>query len=143
MRYARVSLVAALLGGLGCSSVQQVRQPGQFIPQARPALVVVTYNDNSQVPVSSPRVSGDSLLGTWAGLGEPVAVPLSQVRRIEAVQRDGKRTTLLIAGIVAGTVAGGYALSLAVQSGRACDYSYSPPTVEPGRCVGQGPGETP
>lgn len=143
MGYMRASLAAALLGGLGCTSVQQVQQPGQFIPQARPNMVVVTYNDNSQVPVSAPRVSGDSLLGTWAGLGEPVAVPLSHVRRIEAVQRDKKRTTLLIAGIVAGTVAGGYALSLAVKSGRVCDYSYQPPTVEPGRCVGQGPADSP
>ena len=104
MRYLRVSLAAALLGGLGCTSVQRVQEPGRFIPQARPNLVVVVYNDNSQVPVSGPRVSGDTLLGTWAGLGEPVAVPLNQVRRIEAVQRDKRKTTLLIAGIVAGTV---------------------------------------
>ena len=141
MRLMRVALAAALVGGLGCSSVQAVREPGQFIPQARPNLVVVTYNDNSQVPVSGPRVSGDTLLGTWAGLGEPVVVPLNHLRRIEAVQRDKRKTTLLIVGIAAGTLAASYALSLAVKSSKHCDYSYQPPTVEPGRCISDGPGE--
>ena len=126
-----------LLGTVACTSVQQVREPAQFIPQAKPAVVVVFYHDNAQVPVADPRISGDTLLGTWAGLGEPVAVPLSEVRRMEAVQRSSSRTTFLIAGLTALTVGGVYAISSMGGSGSVCDAAYAPPTIREGRCVGQ------
>lgn len=118
----RVSLAAVLLGSAACRSVQPVMQPSQFIPRANPEVVIVTYNDNSEVPVAQPRMSGDTLLGTWQGLGEPVAVPMSQVQRIDAVQRDRKRTTLLIAGLTAVTAAGVYALIQATSGSDVCDY---------------------
>lgn len=132
----RVPLAAFLLSTVACTSVQQVREPAQFIPQTKPDVVVVFYHDNAQVPVAEPRISGDSLIGTWAGLGEPVAVPLSQVARIDAVQRSKKRTTFLIAGLTAVTAAGIYALVQASTGGRrVCDYS----TGGPGdNCVGSG-----
>lgn len=137
MKLLQVPLAALLLGGTACMTVQQVKEPAQFIPQASPNMVLVTYTDNSQVPVAQPRMQGDTLVGTWQGLGEPVAVPLNQVQRIDAVQRDGKRTTLMIAGLTVLTAGGVYALLQAVQSGRTCDYSYQPGTVGEGRCVGE------
>jgi hypothetical protein len=138
MNLVRVSLAAVLPLAVGCVTVQPVQEPAQFIPQAKPNVVVVIYNDNSEVPVSEPRMSGDTLVGTWLGLGEPVAVPLNQVQRIDALQRDKKRTTLMIVGISAVGAAGIYALVQAATSGRnACDYSYQPGTVPEGRCVGQ------
>jgi len=121
----RAPLAALLLVGVGCMSVRPVTQPAQFIPQTNPDVVLVIYNDNSEVPVENPRMSGDTLIGTWAGLGEPVAAPLSQVQRIDARQRDRTKTRMLIGGIAALTVAMGY-VTLEVArggSGPACDYS--------------------
>jgi hypothetical protein len=125
----RVPLAALLLGTAGCRTVQPVRQPAQFIPQANPDVVVVIYNDNSQIPVSHPRMSGDTLIGTWLGVGDPVVAPLSQIQRIDAVQRNKKRTTFLIVGLAALTAGGVYALSQAAQSGNSFNCSYQPPTV--------------
>jgi hypothetical protein len=134
----RVPLAALLLGTAACRTVQPVRQPAQFIPQANPDVVVVVFNDNSQVPVSQPRMSGDTLLGTWLGVGDPVVAPLSQIQRIDAVQRNKKRTTLMIAGLTAMTAAGVYAMMQAATGGRpTCDYSYTAGGQVPqGRCTG-------
>ncbi len=49
-------------------------QPTVFIPEQNPPVVWVTYTDNSFVPVSEPKIVGDSLMGTWQGLAEPVAI---------------------------------------------------------------------
>ena len=140
MRLMQLPLAGLLVGAVGCATVQPIREPSQFIPQAKPNLVVVIYNDNSQVPVSEPRMSGDTLFGTWLGVGDPVAVPLSQVRRIDAVQRDKKRTTLMIAGVTLLAAGGVYALAIAGKSGHACDLTYKPPTVsERDYCYGPEP----
>jgi hypothetical protein len=136
MSILRLAPVAAvLLGSAACAVVQPVRQPAQFIPQQHPDVVVVTYNDNSQVPVSKPQISGDSLIGTWAGLGEPVAVPLRDVQRIDAKQKSPKRTAMLVAGVTALGAGFTYALVRVTTSGKNCDYSYSPATLSGARCV--------
>ena len=123
MKLARLFLAALFLGATACSSVQQVRDPVQFMA-TRPDLVVVTYDDRSEVPVAQPEMRGDTLFGTWQGLSEPVAVPLSQVHRIDAMQRDSKRTTLLIVGLVAAGAVTAWGLSQTVfNSGIACDYT--------------------
>jgi hypothetical protein len=132
MKLARVPLAVAVLASIGCHSVQAVREPAQFIPQQNPSVVVVTYTDNSQVPVADPRMSGDTLFGTWQGLGEAVTVPLSQVQRIDAVQRDKRKTTLMIAALTAMTTVGVYGFLRAVQRhGTICDYG-RPETGESG-----------
>lgn len=132
----RGPLAALLLGGVGCASVQPVQQPTQYIPHMNPDIVVVTFNDNSKVAVAKPHMSGDTLIGTWAGLGEAVVAPLNQVQRIDAVQRDRKRTTFLIAGLAAFTAVGVYAVIQATNGGgRVCDYSNGGPGDN---CVGDG-----
>jgi hypothetical protein len=132
-----VPAAAVLLGSMACVVVQPVRQPAQFIPANNPEIVVVTYTDNSVVPVSKPHMSGDTLVGTWAGLGEPVAVPLSQVQRIDARQKSSKRTAMLIAGVAALAAGGTYAIARVTISGRNCDVSYQPATLPQagGRCI--------
>lgn len=112
-----------LLGAVGCVSVQPVQQPAQYIPRVNPDVVVVIYKDNSQVAVAKPRMIGDTLVGTWVGLGEPVAVPLSSVQRIDAKQRSGKRTALLIAGVAVMAAGGTYAIL------RVTDNRYLDPTT--------------
>lgn len=130
-----VPLAAVVFGGMGCAVVQPVRQPAQFIPQQHPDIVVVTYKDNSQVPIAKPLISGDSVIGTWAGLGEPVGVPLSDVQRIDAKQRSTSRTVLMIAGIAALTAGGTYAIVRVTGNGVNCDAGYIPSTLPGARCV--------
>jgi hypothetical protein len=131
----RLSLVAVVLGGAACASVQQVADPATFIPRTNPDVVVVTYADNSVVPFAKPHMSGDTLLGTWAGLGEAVAVPLSQVHRVDAKQRDRKKTTFFIVGLTAFAALGVYALTNDSQQGQHCDYSAGGPGDN---CIGEG-----
>jgi hypothetical protein len=130
----RVPLAALILGAVGCTVVRPVSQPAQYIPQNNPDVVVVVYKDRSQVPVVQPRMNGDTLVGTWAGLGEPVVVPMDQVERIEARQKDKKRTTLLIAGVTAATVAGVWAFTQLIGNSKACDYTYQPGSAPNDNC---------
>jgi hypothetical protein len=121
MKLARLSLAALFLAGTACSSAQLVHDPVQFLA-THPDLIVVTYDDNSEVPVAQPRLSHDTIIGTWDGLNEPVAVPLSHVQRVDAVQKDSKRTTMLIVGLVGITAVATYGFVRAVQDhGMICD----------------------
>lgn len=122
MRLSHMPLVALVLGTVACSSVQQVRDPVGFLA-THPALIVVTYDDYSEVPVAQPRLDHDTIFGTWEGLNEPVALPLSHVRRVDAVQRDSRRTTLLVLGLVGATAVTTYGFVRAVTDhGMICDY---------------------
>ena len=115
MSLARVSLAFALFGTIGCATVQPVPNPAQFIVQNHPSVLYVTYTDNSSVPVSQPRISGDTLFGTAPGVAgaEGVAVALHDVSEIRAPQPDHKRTVALIVAIGALTAGGAYTLTQA------------------------------
>ena len=112
MSLARVSPALVLLGSIGCATVQPVPNAAQFINQKHPPVLYVTYTDNSSVPVSQPRISGDSLFGTAPGVAgaEAVAVSLKDVSEIRAPQPDHKRTAELIVAITALTAGGAYTL---------------------------------
>lgn len=132
-----LSVTTLLLAGIGCATVQPVRQPAQYIPTAHPELVVVIYKDNSQAAVTKPQISGDTLIGMWAG--EQVAVPLSDVQRIDAMQKSPRRTAMMVAGLAVLAAGGTYAVVRVTQSGRNCDYSYQPSTLPAGgRCIDGG-----
>jgi hypothetical protein len=113
MSLARISLALVLFSGIGCATVQPVPHPAQYIDKAHPSVLYVTYTDNSSVPVSQPRISGDSLFGTAPGVAgaEAVAVALHDVTEIRAPQPDHKRTVALIVAIGALTAAGAYTLT--------------------------------
>ena len=86
-------------------------------------MVVVIYDDNGEVPIEKPTMHGDTIVGTWAGLGEPIAVPMNQVQRVDAIQKDPKQTTLLIAALVGATAVTTDGLVRAVTDhGQICDY---------------------
>jgi len=122
MKLARLSLTALFLGGVACSSVQTVRNPAQYFA-TNPAMVVVIYNDNSEVPVANPQMRGDTVVGTWQGLDEAVAVPLSDVQRIDAVQKDPRKTATFIAALVGLAAVTTYGFVRAVHSsGEICDF---------------------
>lgn len=124
MKVARVFMTGIFLGGMACSSVQSVRDPAKFFADARPSYVVVTYTDNSEVPVANPQMRGDTLVGEWRGLGEPVAVHMDEVQRIDAVQKDSRKTTLFVAAMVGVAAVTAYGLYRAVSDhGEICDYN--------------------
>lgn len=122
MRYARLTLSALVLGAVACSSVQTVRDPAQYM-SGRPDFVLAVFNDGSEMPISNPQLRGDTLFGTWQGLNEPVAAPLAQLRRIDAIQRDSKRTALLVVGLAtaSGVITYGFT-RFTVNTGVVCSW---------------------
>jgi len=125
MTIVRVPLLVVLLSSVGCATLRPLREPAQYIAKENPKVIYVTYKNRSVVGVAQPRVSGDSLYGTLQGQPARIAVPLSAVQLIEAVQPDGKRTALLIAGLTVFTVGGVYIL---LQTGKdeSCDVTTDP-----------------
>jgi hypothetical protein len=106
----RVPLAGLLLAVAGCTTVRSV-QPAVYIPQHSPATVWVTYHDNSLIPVAQPRIVGDSLMGTWQGLQEPVAISLTEIQTVQARMPSPKKTALLFT--VLGLTAGGLVYTIA------------------------------
>jgi hypothetical protein len=121
--------VAALAGITGCSSLQPVRQPAEFIATAAPNVVYVTHRNRALIVIERPRVSGDTVYGNWQGQTRAVAVPLSQVQSMLARRRDGGRTALLVAGVTILAGAGVYAVvqSANGQNDWYCDYNSAVP----------------
>jgi hypothetical protein len=113
----RVPLAGLLLAAAACSSVQKV-QPAEYIPQHSPAIVWVTYNDQSFVPVAQPRIVGDSLLGTWQGLQEPVAISLKEIATVQAKLPSPKRTIILVGSLGVISTAVVYTLLTAGNGGK-------------------------
>ena len=99
-----VPLVLLLLAVGACHSVQNVR-PAEYIPAHRPAIVWVTYNDNSFVPVVQPHIVGDTLKGMWQGLQEPISIPLNQIQTVQANLPDYERAIILFSTL--GAILGG------------------------------------
>ena len=131
----RVPLVAVLLSSVGCVSLQQLREPAQFIAAENPKVVYVTYKNRTVEGVAQPRVSGDSLFGgLQRSPSHRVAVPLSQVQFVKAVQPDGKRTAMLIAGLGVITASSIFVL-LKTGVDASCDYVANPDYLG-GECEG-------
>jgi len=93
------SIILVLVAGSACVSVRPVVSPEQFIPAQQPNLVWVTTTHEEVIPVAEPMVHNAAIRGTWLGLGDSVSVPLSNARLVQARQRDGTRTALLVAGV--------------------------------------------
>lgn len=134
MKLARIALAFLFLAGTACSSVQTVRDPAHFMA-TRPELVMVVFDDGSEMPVAQPQVRGDTLFGTWQGLNEPAVAPLSQVRRVDAIQKDSKRTALLVIGLAAASSVMTYGFTrLTDNTGIVCSYDRGvDDTGNPGR----------
>lgn len=116
------SLLALALVGTACASVRPVSDPQAFIPQANPRVVYVTHASGALLTIRGPRVTGDSLLGTWEGAAQTLALPLREVARVEAMQRDKTRTVLAIAGITVVTGALAYLITRESGPSRPCGF---------------------
>ncbi|HEX9704125.1 MAG TPA: hypothetical protein VGA20_02625 [Gemmatimonadales bacterium] len=112
----RLPWLILVAGSMGCASIQPLRDPARFIAESSPDVVYVTHNNGALLTITHPRVSGDSLLGTWEAVSQPLALPLSHLQRVAANRRDKTRTTLAIAGISMVTVAMSYLLTRDVAS---------------------------
>src|ERR1700741_5324129 len=110
MKLNRVPLAGLLLAAAGCSVAKAV-PPAEFIPLHSPEVVWVTGTDDALVPVGGPHMVGDTLKGTWLGQMEPVAMPLSEIKTVQAKVKSPQRTILLFT--VVGLAAGGAAYTLA------------------------------
>jgi hypothetical protein len=129
----QVPLVAVLLSTVGCATLQTLREPAQFIATENPKVVHVTYKNRTIEVVAQPRVSGDSLFGALQrSPSHRVAVPLSQVQLIQARQPNGKRTTMMIAGLAVFTATSVLVLSNS-GGGPSCD-STAKPSYLPNEC---------
>ena len=93
-------LASTLLSGCHGWRPQANPTPGAQLPN--PARV--TRTDGSVLVLRGAAVSQDSITGTAerSGGAGRVAIPLSQVRSIDARGMDGGRTALLTVGILAG-----------------------------------------
>ena len=108
-RFAFAGLLVGVAGVVACTTVRRV-QPDKFFATNSPDVVWVTYTNNSIVPVSQAEMAGDTLKGMRQGTQEPVAIPLDQVRSVQARLPDRTKTVLLVAGGLTGFVASVYVL---------------------------------
>jgi hypothetical protein len=88
-------LLCAVAGVVACTSVRRV-QPAEFIPKNSPEVVWVTYTNSTVVPVAQPEIAGDTLRGMRQGTRKPVAIPLAQVRSVQAKAHDPMKTAIFL-----------------------------------------------
>ena len=115
----RVPLVGLLLVAAGCVTVQKV-QPAEFIAKYNPSVVWVTGTDDALIPVGSPQMVGDTLKGTWIGQDEPFAIPLSEIKTVQAKMKSPKRTAILVTVLAAAAGGVGYGLSQGTNGPAGC-----------------------
>jgi hypothetical protein len=115
MKVRRITSAVVVAATAGCSSLQPI--PVRAITETRPQVVYITQGNGAVVLVVSPRLRGDSVVGTQ------VALPLRDVQRISVRQVSKGRTAMLISGMVVLSAVGLYAVTTA--GGRSdwyCDY---------------------
>ncbi len=100
--FRRITATVLVSSVLACTTVQHVRPANEPVPSASLAVLWVTNEHNEVIPLAQPRLAGDSLVGTWVGVGEPVAIPLTPGQDVRKF--DGTQTALLGLGVTAGTV---------------------------------------
>ena len=107
----RVALAGLVFGAAAvgaCTSVRRV--PAEFISTYGPDVVWVTHTNNTVVSVAQPQIAGDTLRGMRQGTQEPVAIPMDDVRSVQAKLPDRTKTVMLVAGGLTGFVASVYAI---------------------------------
>ena len=114
-RLTAATLLPLMPFATACTTVAMVQSPTEFISTKTPPIVWVTKTDNTVVPITQPRVRGDSLAGLADGQ-DPITLPLSSVQSMRARQPAHGKTRLLVIGSI--VVAAGMATTL-VGIGRA------------------------
>jgi hypothetical protein len=117
-----VHIVAVAAAASACVSVRPVASPEQFIPAQQPEVVWVTTHQEETIPIAGPTVRNAAISGIWQGVGDSVAVPLSQTMAVQARQPDRKRTTLLVVGV--GVAAGFLVWRMVADNGSSGEVCY-------------------
>jgi hypothetical protein len=119
-----LGVLSLSLAFAGCRSIQPIDDPARFITQSQPAVVFVTHSNGAELTIARPHMSGDSLLGTWQGASQSLALPLNSVKQVRAERPAKTRTIVMISGLT--IVAGSLAFLVAQDAGSGgfnCDYS--------------------
>jgi len=114
----RMALVGLLgVAALGaCTTVRSVRA-AEYLADKAPELVWVTDTNNTVVQVAEPQIKRDTLRGTVQGSRERVAIPLGEIRSVQAKVSDHRKTALLLAGVGVAVVSSMYFGFIAGASG--------------------------
>lgn len=114
-RAPRRRLALAVLVPLLAACEMWVAQPASR-PAPRsslPARIRVTRTDATSLVLSDARIQGDTLRGSWVGHGgQPVAIPVAQVARVDARRFDWVATAGVV--LLVAAVAGVWGLSRAI-----------------------------
>jgi hypothetical protein len=106
--------VGAAIALAACTSVRPV-EPAKLSSKQLPAVVSVTYPDQTVLVLMAPAITGDTLKGLRWGTQDSVAIPLASVQTVEAKVPD-RTKTLLLAGTV-GVLAAAGAYVFMAQTG--------------------------
>ena len=98
-----LALGAVVLSVAGCERWHPKTAPAASVLAEPRERTRVTLDDGSRVEVLWGRVRDDTLRGTAVG-GEPLAIPLRTVQRVEVRETHFVRQLLTGAGIIAATV---------------------------------------
>jgi hypothetical protein len=103
--FMRATSLLILVTVTGCSTMQPVAQPREFMQARKPGRIWVTRQATpTMVEVSAPQMVGDSLVGFVEG--EYVEIPFNDVQTVQARQYSRSRTMAFILGISAVVVGG-------------------------------------
>jgi hypothetical protein len=104
----------------GCTTLQPVGQPAQFIAEKQPSFVVITTDavqeGDDPLVINAPRVQEGQLSGLL--FGEQTQVPFAKIHTVQAKQFNKKRTIYF--GVASAFVLGGITF-LAIEAGNKRD----------------------
>jgi hypothetical protein len=94
----------------GCSTMQPVAEPRDFVKTRQPSIVWLSRSSQqAMVALEGPRLVGDSIVGFVDG--EYMEIPMSEVRTMQAKQYSRSRTTTFLLGLTGAVAAGVILLS--------------------------------
>jgi hypothetical protein len=111
----------------GCTTLQPVLQPVDFVTQKSPKYVLITTAEledgEDPIMLSQPRIVEGALVG-FDLYGESTRVPVSGIRVMRASQFNGRRTAFAVVGgaVIVGTI--GFMIA---SQGKGIDNTYCPP----------------
>ena len=115
-----------LLVATGCTSLQPVARPAEFVSTKQPHYVLVTTAqlEDGEDPIlfEQPRIQDGRLVGYV--YGDPTQLPVEQIRVMQAKQYSKRKTTFAIVG---GTVLVGTLGLIIASQGKKIDKTFCPP----------------
>jgi hypothetical protein len=115
-----------LLVATGCTSLQPVARPAEFVSLKQPQYVLVTTAEledgEDPILVERPRIQDGRLVGYV--YGDPTQLPVEQIRVMQAKQYSRRKTTIAIVG---GTLVLGTLGFIIANQGKKIDETYCPP----------------